>query len=256
MNGLRGSRILLTGASSGLGRALALELAGEGAALYLTGRNQARLKASAREAQARGGRLSYGPLEVRSEPSVRNAVTKARRFLGGIDTLVHCAGGEFAWGGFRSQKPELEGRQIETNYLGTLRLIRAVLPTMLEEGAGTVVTMASLTGIIPTPGMATYGASKFALVGLSRALDLELKPQGVRVLCVLPPNADTPMLRGVVLPGYPKPVSPAEVARAVVAGLRKKKPLIWVGLSRPLSWLHRLVPGYVEWELARRFHHQ
>ena len=252
MTELKGTKILLTGASSGIGRTLALELAREGASLYITGRNLKRLRAAEKESSVFGTPVYSGLLDITKEDSVRRTAAAVRKALGGLDILINNAGGEFFWGPFSSQKPETELLQIQTNYLGTLGMIRAVLPGMLNQGRGIIVNMASLTGIIPTAGMASYSASKFALVGISRALDGELKPRGVRVLCVLPPNADTPMLGRTKLPGYPVPVSPEAVASAVIQGIKRKSPRIWVGVSWPMSLLYRLFPSYVEGVLARK----
>jgi len=177
-----GSTILVTGATRGLGRALAEELARRGHDVY----------GAARSWDAAGPPLPFRPLtlDVTDEGSVAAAVQRVVDGSGRIDVLVNNAG--IGQSGSVEESAIPAARQVfETNYFGTVRTIRAVLPAMRGQGSGTIVNVGSAAGKIGIPFQAHYAASKFAVEGLSEALSLELRPLGIRVLLIEPGDVKT-----------------------------------------------------------------
>jgi NAD(P)-dependent dehydrogenase (short-subunit alcohol dehydrogenase family) len=168
--------VLITGASSGIGAACASRLAAAGHRVFGTTRG-------APSAEPRG--IEWLTLDVRDAASVTSGVAHALAAAGRIDVLVNNAGNGLA-GAVEDTTPEDLVRQLDTNLLGPLRLVRAVVPHMRERGAGRIVQISSLAGRIGVPFQGAYSASKFALEGLSEALALELRPFGIDVVLVQP----------------------------------------------------------------------
>jgi short-subunit dehydrogenase len=180
------SCILLTGAGSGIGRALALELARRGARLALVGRNRERLDQALAEIRRNGGRdaVSY-PLDLSLPAGHRELVHFCMARLGGLDILVNNAG-VAGFGSFVTQEPAEIDALVRTNLLGPLLLTRAALPGMIAQGRGQVVNVGSTFGAIAFAHFAAYSATKFALRGFSEALRRELEGSGVGVTYVSP----------------------------------------------------------------------
>jgi short-subunit dehydrogenase len=191
LGSLRGVRALVTGASSGIGRALSLRLAREGARVALLARREQALEALAAEIRAAGGEAFPLACDVADRASAEASCARALELLGGLDLLVNNAG-------YGHHRPFLEWdvddmeRMLRVNYLGTLYVTRALLPAMVAGGGGWLVFVASVAGRIASPDESAYAASKFAVVGLAGALTLELEPHGVHVLTVCPGVIDTP----------------------------------------------------------------
>ena len=182
---LQGSRILLTGAGSGIGRSLALKLARKGASLALVGRNEARLQALAGEIRENGGRAYPVAFDI-SRPEGQEAVVDAVvRNLGGIDILVNNAG-VMSFCEFSSQNPEDIERLVKTNVTGPMLLTRAVLPHLLSRNSGKIVNVGSTFGTIGFGHFSVYSATKFAMRGFSEALRRELDHTRIGVTYVAP----------------------------------------------------------------------
>ena len=176
--------VLITGASSGIGRASALYLAGKGYRVAATSRSLSRLDELRREAEHIGS-IHCVELDVDSDRSVAQATASVIDAYGRIDVLVNNAGYGL-WGPVQSfTMAELQG-QLETNFFGAFRMIKAVLPSMTATGGGTIINVSSVEGRLVTPFSGGYAASKFALEGLSEAMRYELWPQGIRVAVVEP----------------------------------------------------------------------
>jgi short-subunit dehydrogenase len=245
----RGLTALVTGASSGIGRALALRLAGAGARVALVARKAAALEELAAEIRSASGESLVLPCDVGQRDQALAACEDALAHFGRVDLLVNNAG----YGGHR---PFLEWdledmeRIMRINYLGALYFSKALLPQMVERSRGWLVFMASVAGKIATPEESAYAASKFALLGLAQALSLELEDDGVRVLTVCPGAIRTPFFDEETLARLP-PVTlrsmcePEGLVEAILAALAKGR--------RELTYPRRLAAGYVVQAVAPGF---
>ena len=176
--------VLITGASTGIGRATALYLAGKGYRVAATSRSIGRLDGLRREAEGIAS-IHCVELDVDSDRSVSEATASVIEEYGRIDVLVNNAGYGL-WGPVQSLSMEELQSQLETNFFGAFRMIKAVLPSMTAAGGGTIINVSSVEGRLVTPFSGGYAASKFALEGLSEAMRYELWPQGIRVAVVEP----------------------------------------------------------------------
>ena len=184
---LDGARCLITGCSSGIGRALARALADEGAHVFATGRSVAALADLAAEG------LSVLEVDVRDDASIRRAVREA----GHVDVLVNNAGYGLA-GAVEEIADEELLAQYDVNVFGVWRCCRAVLPGMRERRRGAIVVVSSFGGIVPYPGIGAYRSSKFAVEGIAWTLHLEVARFGIRVIDVLPGLTDSAFDRNMV----------------------------------------------------------
>jgi NAD(P)-dependent dehydrogenase (short-subunit alcohol dehydrogenase family) len=173
---------LVTGASSGIGKATAERLAIAGYSVYGTSR---------RGAQA--GRQSFAmlPLDVTSDASVQAVVAEVLRLEGRIDLLVNNAGFGVAPAGAEESSIEQAQSIFDTNFMGIVRMTRAVVPHMREQGGGRIINIGSVLGFLPMPYGALYAASKHAVEGYSESLDHELRGQGIRVSVIEPAYTKT-----------------------------------------------------------------
>jgi len=194
---LNDRRILLTGASGGIGRATALALAGQGARLALLGRDRGKLEEICREAGAQGGSAVPIVADLAREQDFAPLALEAREKLGGLDLLINNAGTlDFTL--FANQDPAAIERIFRLNTLAPLQLTRAVIPMLLAQGSGRVVNIGSIFGSVGFACFTAYSASKFALRGFSEALRRELEGSGVGVTYVAPRYTDTPINHGPV----------------------------------------------------------
>ena len=213
---LEGKTAVVTGASSGIGRAAALELARRGANVVLAARRADRLEAAVRECEALGVRATAVVADVTSRDDCRRLIESA----GDVDILVNNAG--FAvFDAIEAAKPEDLEAMMETNYFGTVWCTQAALPRMLARGAGTIVNVSSIAGIMGYARMGGYCATKFAIVGFTEALRDEVIGRGVRVALVCPGTTDSEFFtraeRGK-MPGASRlipAVKPERVGRAI-----------------------------------------
>ena len=181
----RGENVLITGASSGIGLATALYLAGKGYSVVGTSRSEQGLAALRGEASRRSVEVTASQMDINTDEGVGRVLPQLMKEQGGIDVLVNNAGyGLWGPGGTLSMKEMRD--QFETNFFAAFRLMRAVLPGMIERGKGTIVNISSVEGRLGTPFSGGYAASKFALEGLSESMRLELWPLGVRIVLVEP----------------------------------------------------------------------
>lgn len=190
------SNVLITGCSSGIGLLTALRFARGGHRVFATMRN---LEKGARLEQARkeeGLALTLLELDVRRDESVRRAVEQAQKEAGPLDVLVNNAGYELR-APIEETDDEEALAQLDTNVLGVLRTLRAVMPAMRERRQGTIINVSSVAGFVSVPFAGFYAASKHALEALSEALHLELRPYGVRVVVVQPGQHQTQFLDNV-----------------------------------------------------------
>ena len=183
--------VLVTGSSSGIGRALARRFAREGWRVFATMRRPESGEELRRDAAAQGWTLTTPALDVTSDASVAAAVDEAHAAAGGaLDVVVNNAG-YYLWGAVEETTPEELAAQLDTNLLGVLRVTRAVLPPMRARRTGTIVNMSSVSGRVVLPAVGPYHASKWALEALSESLRYELIPFGVNVVLIEPGPYDT-----------------------------------------------------------------
>ncbi|HUP50242.1 MAG TPA: SDR family NAD(P)-dependent oxidoreductase [Thermoanaerobaculia bacterium] len=177
---------MITGASSGIGRATAVEMARRGADLVLGARREEKLEETAAECRKHGVRAEAVPTDVRKPEECRRLIASARR----VDILVNNAG--FAiYDSVADARPEELREMMETNFFGAVQCTQAALPQMLERGNGVIVNVASITGLMGYARMSGYCATKFALVGWTEALRDEVIGEGLRVALVCPATTET-----------------------------------------------------------------
>ena len=213
---LRKKTVVVTGASSGIGRAAALEFARRGANLVLAARRGELLENVAKECRALGADCKIVVTDVTQRADCEHLIDMA----GSVDVLVNNAG--FAiFDAIESARPDDLASMMQTNYFGTVWCTQAVLPQMLARGNGTIVNVASIAGIMGYARMGGYCATKFAVIGFSETLRDEVLGRGVRVAMVCPGTVETDFFekaeRGK-MPGASRlilAIKPEKVARAI-----------------------------------------
>ena len=254
---IQGSRAIVTGASSGIGRAIALELARQGATVVLVARRQDRLDELAEQIAAHGGRAECVAGDV-TDPQTRQAsIDAARSGFGGLDLLVNNAG-IGAMGLFEDAEATRVRRTMEVNFFALVEMTRLALPLLKQGTDPMIVNVGSILGHRGVPHNSEYCASKFAVQGFSEAIRSELAPQKIDVLVVSPGTTETEFFDRVIQrtgePSWPehRAVTAAEVARQTVRAIRRGRheiiPYRW---GRVLCWLNRLSPGLVDRLMAR-----
>lgn len=213
---LRGKNIVITGASSGIGRATALEMARRGANVVLAARRADRLEEVAAACRALGAKATSVATDVTKRDDCRRLIEAA----GTVDVLINNAG--FAvFDPIASADASVLHEMMDTNYFGAVHCTQAVLPQMLARKGGTIINVASITGLMGFARMGGYCATKFAVVGFTEALRAEVTREGVRVALVCPGTTDTEFFdraEAAKMPGASKlmpAVKPERVARAV-----------------------------------------
>ena len=238
---LRGKIALVTGGSSGIGHAIAVALAGEGAEVVLHGRDRERVTELA-------GRIDALPIvaDLVTPGGVATVVDEVRRHHDGVDVLVANAG--FGWSGpFAEMDPDLIGEMVAVDLQAPMRLTRALLPGMLARRSGRIVLVGSVAGRTGVAGEAAYAACKAGLDLFAESLRLELAGTGVGVTVVIPAAVRTPFFerRGRDYDRtVPRPVPAERVAEATVTAIRHDRAEVWVpGWLRIAPTMRVLLPG-------------
>jgi len=268
-----GKNVIITGGSSGIGKATAERLSEEGANVFVVARDQRKLASALEDIKAEGGypdqQNGAFSADVTEYQRIEDAVTAVEEISGACDILINCAG--IVYPGYFEELPLSAFReQMDINYFGTLHTVRAVLPQMMTRRDGHIVNVASMGGVVGGFGYTAYAASKFAVFGFTEALRAEMKPHGIGVSLVLPPDTDTPqlqqerklqplelkMITGAVKPKKFKrlseriaywltrwlltddgnPMSPDRVAEAIVRGIRRGDFLIFPDATLKLAY--------------------
>lgn len=259
MGKLQGKRILITGASSGIGRETALALAGSGAVLLLTARRQDALTEVQRRIIAAGDRAFIFPADLSRREEVERLGQRILSDFEGVDILINNAG-------FGLFDPVSEGRvedweqMMAVNFFAAAHLIRLFLPPMLKKGEGHLINVASIAGKLGSPFFSGYNASKFALVGFSESLYIELLGSGVRVTTINPGPVATPFFREGeaerVLGSSGKRflLPPERVVRAILRAIEKRpREIILPGYMRLVLFFKALFPKTFSYLSARLF---
>jgi len=247
---LKGAVCLVTGATSGIGRATAVQLAHAGAQVISLGRDPPGLEEVVAHTSGVGLRA-----DLADPAEVDRAAEEAREAFGRVDVLVNNAGEGFA-GSFAEMNPERAERLVRVNLMAPVRLTRALLPGMIERRSGHVVNVASMAGHVGLGGEAVYSATKAALIAFTDSLYYELAGTGVGVSVVSPGVVDTPFFERRGKPydrSYPRPIPAEPVAEGILRAIRTGKTQVFVpGWGSFPARLRGGLPGLYR-SLARRF---
>jgi short-subunit dehydrogenase len=245
--------IVITGASSGIGRETAHQLARHGASLVLAARDEAALRETAAEVEALGGRALVAPVDVSDPEQVQRVADQAASHFGRIDTWVNGAAVSTYSTVEQTTIDEIR-RIIEVDLLGTIYGMKAALPYLRRTG-GTLINISSVTGKRAVPLLATYSAAKHAIVGFSEALRMELDHDraGVSVTTILPYGINTPFFNharsklGVLPRPTPPAYEPGAVAEAIVwAAEHPTREIVVGGAAKGVLLLQRLSPALLD----------
>jgi len=250
--------VVITGASSGIGRAAAHEFARRGATLAITARDKPSLEKTADECREMGATVLVLPADVTDEGEVKAVARQVIEKHGRIDVWVNNAA-VILFGRIEDTPYKEYRRVIETNLLGYIHGARAVIPHFREQGSGTLINVSSAYGKNAAPYLSAYSASKFGIVGLGESLRMELRDApGVRVCTVLPATIDTALFQHAA--NYTgrsvralEPIHRVEkAAKAIVRLVEHPRREVAVGcFRRPLGAMHSLAPGLAERTMSR-----
>jgi short-subunit dehydrogenase len=256
MPGLAGQRIILTGASEGIGRALALALAAAGARVALAARDRQRLDSLVQQCRERGGEALAVPTDVANEQDCEWLVAETVKTFGGVDVLIHNAGVTM-WSRFDAlQDLSIFETLMRVNYLGPVHLTSQALPH-LKQSKGLIVAVASLAGLTGVPERSGYAASKHAMIGFFDSLRIELAGSGVDVSVIAPDFVVTEIHKRAIGPdGQPLGESPmvqskimtadACAARIVRAIEKRERQVLMSARGRLGRWLKLLAPSVID----------
>lgn len=245
---LKGAHVLITGGSSGIGKALAIEAVKNGANVTIMARNEKKLEDAKEEIESHikdkdAQKVFSTSVDItKSAEMVKEAVKKAENNLGPVTILINNAGSAVA-GNFEDTSSEQFQRMMDLNFLGGVNVTKAALKGMKDNNAGRIVFISSQAGQVGVFGYTAYSASKFALRGFAESLQMEVKPYNIYVTMAFPPDTDTP---GLAEENKSKPretllisdtvglFSPSDVAKSVFKDAVNGKFLSYVGMD---GWL-------------------
>lgn len=255
---LRNRRLLITGASGGIGRCLAEQASQLGARVALAARSADKLEALARELSSKGADVLAVPGDVSRDEDRHRIVEATVEHFGGLDVLINNAGvGSF--GHFVDSTEEILRQIMEVNFFAPAELMRLAIPHLTRGEAPAIVNIASMCGRRGLPAWPEYSASKFALCGLSEALRGEMARFDIDVLLIVPGLTRTDLSRhllrntGRMKIDFSRGMPPEKVARSILRSLRKNKRETVLGWeARWILGVNRLLPGLVDRLLIRK----
>lgn len=243
-----GTVVVITGASSGIGRATARAYARAGARLVLAARSETALDTVAAECRELGAETLVVPTDVSREGDVRALAAAAVGGFGRIDVWVGNAG-VFSYGSFEDTPSGVFRQVVETNLMGQVHGARAVLPYFRRQGSGALILVGSLYSRVGSAVISPYVTSKFGLLGFAEALRQELRGTGIRLRLIVPATIDTPIYQHAAnvtlrhVHPLPPASSPQRVARAIVRAPHRRRYATFVGqFQRSAVLLHRVSP--------------
>jgi NAD(P)-dependent dehydrogenase (short-subunit alcohol dehydrogenase family) len=195
MSDFQGKVALITGGTSGIGRATALAFAKEGAKVVVAGRRAAEGEETVRQIRAKGGNAIFVAADVAQESQVKSLIGRTLEQFGRLDFAFNNAGVEQTPTPFLEQSVEDYDKVMDINVKGVWLSMRHEIPAMLKSGGGAIVNTASILGVIALPGIEVYTASKHAVIGLTKSAAVEFAKQGIRINAVLPAVIETDMYR-------------------------------------------------------------
>lgn len=257
---IRNSVIVITGASSGIGRATALELARRGARLVLAARSDESLKDVAEECRRLGARDALAvPTDVGRYQDVEAMARRAADRFGRIDVWVNNAAVSL-FGRFEDTPLEAFEQVLRTNLFGYVHGARAALPYFRRQGCGLLINNSSIVGVVGQPYTSAYVVSKFAIRGLSESLRQEFHGTPIEICTVLPATIDTPLFQhaavysGRAPKAMPPVYSAQDAAKAIVSLIERPRREVFIGRSaRQLNLVHRIAPRLAERIMESQF---
>ncbi|HEX2105972.1 MAG TPA: SDR family oxidoreductase [Solirubrobacteraceae bacterium] len=251
------SVVVVTGASSGIGRATALAFADAGARVVLAARRGQALRDVADDCRGRGAEAVAVPTDVRDAATVGRLADEAESRFGGIDVWVNNAGVTLL-GRFEDAPADLWREVLETNFFGTVNGARAAVPALRRRGGGVIVNVGSVNSRVGAPYASAYVASKFAVRGFAECLRDELRGEGIDVCTVMPGSIDTPLFQhaanfaGRAIKPLRPVLRPERVAAAIVRCAKRPRREVVVGMSgRQLIAFHDLALPLIERVMTR-----
>lgn len=256
MTSLAGTRCLITGAASGIGRATALAAAASGARVLLTDIHEAQLEEAAAAVRAAGGTVAFsGCADVSDEASVDALAAQIHADGGSVDIVMNIAGVS-TWGAVEALSMADWRRMIDINLLGPIHIIHAFIPPMIEAGCGGhLVNVSSAAGLFGLPWHAAYSASKFGIRGVSEVLRFDLRQHGIRVSLVCPGAVDTPLVGTVDIVGIDRSdpkiskaisrfsrhaATPEQAAAAIIRGVERDHYMVYTSRDIRIGfWIQR-----------------
>ena len=247
MKSLIGKVALVSGASSGIGRATAIALAEAGCDVTLAARRAAELESTASEVQRCGRHSLCIPTDVTDQTAVEKLVADTIAARGRLDIVVACAGAYL-----RCPIESLTAQAIQTsfnvNFFGAVNLVLAALPLLRSQRSGHIVLVISMDAKKGIPPDAPYVSAKYALAGFGDVLRQELRGTGVDVSLLFPGRVDTPMISGLEVPWLSAKITPEAVAKTVVDAINHRRAeVILPAQASLLIWLDRISPRLGDW---------
>jgi NAD(P)-dependent dehydrogenase (short-subunit alcohol dehydrogenase family) len=256
------SVVVITGASSGIGRATALAFARHGASVALAARSEETLREVAEECESAGGRALVVPTDVTDEEAVQELARRTVESFGRIDTWVNNAG-VMVYGFLEDVPSEAYRQVIETNLFGQIHGARTVVPYFKEQGSGVLINITSMWAKIGSPYVSAYVTSKFGILGFSECLRQGLHGEkDIHVCTILPVSVDTPIFRhagnytGQGARPVPPVLDPERVVKQILRNARRPRPETNVGpTGYLLTWAHAATPKLYDFLVPYVFDH-
>lgn len=243
-------KMLITGASRGIGKAIALHFAKKGYELVLVSRSEEELKAVALQCKSLGTKAYYLLADFSDIAKVKEVIEDIQKTFPSITNLVLNAGISTSLT-FEDNTLENIQRELNINYIAPLTIIKEYIPTLKNAGGGNIICISSFGALIPFPGNSSYAASKAALYSLCTSLKMELEPYNIHVGCVLPGSTKTEMTKEFHDTPFVPFDDPSEIAQCVDDSINKKEAVVIPGiLYNAAALTYKLFPKPVDFLMS------